>query len=477
MSESPPVQLSKSRYTAGLQCPRRLWLGRHRPDVAAEPDAARQAIFDMGHEVGVAAHALFPGGVLVDEPYYRHAEAEKRTRALLADPDVPAIFEAAFTHAGVRIRVDLLERLGEGRFGLREVKASTAVKPEHVPDLAVQKFVLRGCGLEVPSAELVHVDKTYVREEGPIDWARLFRREDMSRDVDATLAGVERRVAEMHDVLALGEAPDEEPGRRCHEPYDCEFWGHCTADRSAEWHLSFKRAGGERRARWVDALRTGRPWVSAELGRALGVFEPRVWYLDFETIAPAIPLFPGTRPFQAVPVQWSLHRLGRDGSLKHDEYLAPAGADPRPALAQSLIDALREDDAPILVWSSYEDRILGSLAGQLPQLAIALADVRGRLLDLHPLVREHVYHPDFAGSFSLKSVAPALAPGFGYGDLEIVADGTAAAAALLRLQRGEVEEAEAAALRRALLAYCRRDTEALVRVHEALRDLARGHGF
>ena len=103
--------------------------------------------------------------------------------------------------------------------------------------------------------------------------------------------------------------------------------------------------------------------------------------------------------------------------------------------------------------------------------------MRGRLLDLLPLVRDHVYHPGFAGSFSLKSVAPALAPGFGYGDLEAVADGTAAAAALLRLQRGQVGEAEASALRGALLAYCRRDTEALVRVHGALRDLASGRGL
>jgi len=476
MREVVPVQLSKSRYTAGLQCPRRLWLGRHRPDAAAQPDAARQAIFDMGHEVGVAAHALFPGGVLVDEPYYRHAAAEARTRALLADPDVPAIFEAAFTFAGVRIRVDLLERLSEGRFGLREVKASTAVKPEHVPDLAVQKFVLRGCGLDVASAELVHVDNSYVRGEGPIDWTRFFRRENLGRDVDATLAGVGRRVAEMHEVLALGEAPDEEPGRGCHQPYDCEFWAFCTADRSAEWRLSFKRADDVRRARWVEALRTGRPWVSAGLGRALGVFQPPVWYLDFETISPAIPLLPGTRPYQVVPVQWSLHQLGCDGSLEHREYLAPAGADPRPALAESLIDALRDDDEPIVVWSSYEDRVLGSLAGPLPEWTIALADVRGRLLDLHPLVRDHVYHPGFAGSFSLKSVAPALAPGFGYGDLEGVADGTAAAAALLRLQRGQVDEAEVSALRQALLTYCRRDTEALVRVHGALRDLADGTG-
>jgi hypothetical protein len=346
-----------------------------------------------------------------------------------------------------------------------------------VPDLAVQKFVLRGCGLDVTSAELVHVDKSYVRGEGPIDWTRFFRRADVGRDVDATLAGVGRRVAEMHDVLALGDAPDEEPGRRCHEPYDCEFWDHCTADCSAEWHLSFKRADGVRRARWAEALRTGRPWVSPKLGRALGVFQPRVWYLDFETISPAIPLFPGTRPYQVVPVQWSLHRLGRDGSLEHREYLAPAGADPRPGLAQSLVDALRDDNAPILVWSSYEDRVLGSLAGSLPERSIALADVRGRLLDLLPLVRDHVYHPGFAGSFSLKSVAPALAPGFGYGDLEGVADGTAAAAALLRLQRGQVGEAEASALRGALLAYCRRDTEALVRVHGALRDLASGRGL
>jgi hypothetical protein len=474
MAEPPPVQLSKSRYVAGLRCPRLLWLGFHRPAFAAAPDAARLASIDAGREVGKAAHALFPGGVLVDEPDPRHEAAEARTRALLADPQVPAIFEAAFRYAGVRIRVDVIERLADGRVGLREVKASTAVKPEHVPDLALQKFVLRGCGLDVTSSELIYVDKRFARGDGPIDWSRFFRREDLGRDVDAILPGVERRLAEMHAVLAQSEEPGYEPDRRYLEPHDCEFWSYCTADRSPEWHLSIKRVSGELRARWVEALRTGQTWVSPQLGRALGVFEAPVWYLDFETIGPAIPLFPGTRPYQAVPVQWSLHRLTRDGSLVHREYLAHAGADPRPELARSLIDALRDDDAPIVVWSSYEDRLLRGLADHLPQLAIALADVRGRLLDLLPLVREHVYHPDFAGSFSLKSVAPALAPGFGWADLEAAADGMAASLALLRLQRGQVEAEQEPGLRRELLAYCRRDTEALTRVHQALRDLADG---
>ena len=140
------------------------------------------------------------------------------------------------------------------------------------------------------------------------------------------------------------------------------------------------------------------------------MFEPPLWYLDFETVAPAIPLYPGTRPYQAVPVQWSLHRRGRDGSVEHREFLAEGGADPRPALADALIGALGDDAAPIVVWSDYEDRMLAGLADALPDRALALVDLRGRLLDLLPVVRGHLYHPGFEGSYSLKRVAPALAP-------------------------------------------------------------------
>jgi len=468
-------RLSKSRYLAGLQCERQLWLRAHRPELATPPDPGQQAVFEMGHEVGRRAHALFPGGVLVDEPHDGHAAALARTRALLADRGVPAVFEGAFEHRGVRIRADVLERLAGGAFGLREVKASTSVHPVHLPDVAIQKWVLQGCGLAVPSAEVVHVDGGFVRgagEMGAEDWRRFFVRADVTARVDAQLAELAPRVDGMHGVLGRAAEPEVEPDGHCRRPYLCPFWSHCTAGKPPEWIVVTRRLAGGRRVACLEAARSGRPYVAPELPRVLAGLEAPVWYLDFETIAPAIPILPGTRPFEAVAAQWSLHRLDTAGRIEHRAFLAPGPGDPRRSAARSLLGALRSDPAPVVVWSGYESQVLRALAGALPDLGIALADVRGRLVDLYDVVRRYVYHPAFRGSFSLKDVAPALVPGFGYGDLRGVADGASAASALLRLVAGELPPLDEASLREALLAYCERDTRALVEVHAALRKMS-----
>ena len=173
---------------------------------------------EMGNEVGKRAHLLFPGGVLVAEEHWRHVEAMRRTRELIQDANVPAIFEAAFEHEGVRIRVDVLERLGDGRFGLREVKASGSVKEHHLDDLAVQCFVLEGCGLPMGSAELVHVNRDYVRGEGEIDWPRFFAREGCAAQVASRLPAMQGQLDAMHALLARDAAPAIEPGRQCKQP-------------------------------------------------------------------------------------------------------------------------------------------------------------------------------------------------------------------------------------------------------------------
>lgn len=491
--------LSKSRFIAGLQCERRLWLQVHARELATPADAAQQAILDAGSEVGRCAHRLFPGGVLVSEAYDQHAAALERTRELLADAAVPAIFEAGFSHAGVRIRVDVLERLADGRFGLREVKSTSGVKPEHVPDAAVQLFVLEGCGLEVASVELVHIDTSYVRGEGAIDWQRFFVREDVTTEARAALPDVRARVAELHAVLARSAAPQIAPWRHCTRPYACEFQAHCKQGLPDDWILDLprldERRAAELRARGIERIReipadfglapvqrrardavvAGEPCVSAGLAEALVRAKPPVLYLDFETVAPALPIWPGTRPYQAVPFQWSLHCADGDGSLDHASFLAvaDAGADPRRAFAESLLTAVEaHPELPILVYSIYESRILRELAGALPDLAGRLQAVRGRLLDLHPIVKEHVYHPAFGGSFSLKSVAPALVPGFGYDDLAEIADGSAAQQAFASLLAGGASAETADRTRAALLAYCERDTLALVELHRALAELA-----
>ena len=181
------------------------------------------------------------------------------------------------------------------------------------------------------------------------------------------------------------------------------------------------------------------------------------------------------RPYQQVPFQWSLHRVDPHGRVRHREFLADGRSDPRPAFARTLLAALRHRHAPILVWSRFESSRLAELAAALPEHAADIAAVRARLLDLHPIVRGHVGHPDFGGSFSLKAVAPVLAPEIAYDDLDGVHDGGEASTALVRLALGAFESAaEEAAIRRALLEYCGRDTLALLELHRALRRLRPG---
>lgn len=491
--------LTKSRYLSARQCEKRAWLQARARELAAPASPAQRFVMEAGVEVGRRAHELFPGGVLVDEPPWAHAAAVARTRELLANPSTPTIFEAAFEHAGVRVRVDVLERLPGAAFGLREVKSAASVKPDHLEDLAVQIHTVEGSGLPVASAELVHVRRDYVRPRGPIDWAGFFARAERLAEARALLPGVAARARELVALLAHPHAPAIEAGIQCVKPHDCEFLGHCAAGKPPDWivrlpHLrrdryqALRALGVDRIAaipdafelnplqrRVRDAVRSGAPFVSGGLARALEPLGPPTFYLDFETLSSPFPPLAGMRPFEALPFQWSLHRVERDRTLRHFEFLADAVGDPRRGFAERLLDVLLHPEhrsAPILVYSPFESQLMGQLAERFDDLAPALRRARARLVDLLSLVRHHVYHPRFAGSFSIKSVAPGLVAGFGYGDLDEVADGGGAQAAFARLGEAGLEPAEAARLRRALLAYCRRDTLALVEVHRVLRRLA-----
>jgi hypothetical protein len=488
--------LSKSKYLAGLQCPRRLWLQCHAPDLRGEIDAGALSRIAMGNEVGERARRLFPGGLLVSEEPRQHGEAIRRTREILQQRDVPAIFEAAFEHRGVRIRVDALERLPDGGFGLREVKASGSVKPHHLDDIAIQRFVLGGAGIAVGSVELIHVNQDYVRGEAGIHWPSFFTRQECTERVEKRLPEVSSSIARMHALLAEDAAPEVEPGPHCREPVGCDFWEHCTAGKPVDWihHLpnlrrwqreALRESGQERisllradlpltsfQIRARDAVRSGRPFVSEALADALRPIAPPVWYLDFETINPAIPPYAGTRPFETIPFQWSLHRLEPGGQLTHQEFLAAGPANPRRACAEKLIDALSGDAAPVVVYSRFEQTQIAGLIRALPDLEAPLLHAIERLVDLYEIVRAHVYHPGFGGSISIKAVAPALCAGFGYDDLDEIAEGAVAAASFLRIARGKLGPDEERRTRAALRAYCGHDTLAMVEVHAALRELA-----
>ena len=481
---------------AGLQCLRRLWRLVHEPRDYAEPPAGSPVA--VGVDIGRHAHELFPRGVLVTQEPWQHAEAAARTVTLMNDPTVPAIFEAAFTHDDVRVRVDVLERLADG-WGLREVKSSTRVKDHYLDDAALQLHVLEGAGVTVHSIEVVHVDNTYLRGYGEVEWSAFFARSDVGEQVRARQADLVARLPALRDCLQEETPPIIAPSGHCHSPYGCEFWADCTADKPFDWIALMPRLKAERRQEleelgidaisdippafpltWKqriirDAIVSGTPYVATDLACRLREFAVPACYLDFEAMMPPVPLYPGTWPYQTILFQWSLHAVDRDGVLHPREFLATGSDDPRRRFAETLIAALDELPGPVLVYSAYEQTQLRALAGHFPDLAPAIEAIILRLLDLLPVVRSAVYFPTFAFSNSIKAVAPALCPGFGYDDLEGIADGMAAAGAFLQLASGAYFSSEAEdQLRTALLAYCRRDTLAMVGVHRALMQLIDG---
>jgi predicted RecB family nuclease len=488
-------RLSKSRYLAGLQCSRRLCLGWHDPEPRSEPLAV--TVLAVGTDIGIAARLLVPGGILVDEGPDQHAQAVERTKELIGKPDVPAIFEAAFAFNRVLIRADVLERLPSGAWRLAEVKSTTRVKTEHLHDLAIQAYVITGCGIALDQMQLVHVNTSYVRDEDKIDWHAYFTPEDLTDEVRNLLASVPERVAEMHAFLGMPTAPEIRPSGHCFSPFECEFWKRCTANKPSDWIFYLPRLNATTFAeldgndiesmrdipsdfpltpgqqRVVDAAVSGREYISDDLGDALAPLGPPATYLDFETFSPAVPLYAGTSPYQRIPFQWSIHHDDGVGGVRHFEFLANGDVDPRREFAETLLHAINRASGPIIVYSPFEASVLRQVAEFLPALGSNLFALLERICDLLPVVRTNVAHPRFLGSYSIKSVAPALVPAFNYDDLDEIAGGDDASAVFFRLASDQsLSDLNRTRYRQALLTYCSRDTLALLYVHRTLKELS-----
>ena len=486
--------LSKSRFISGSQCHLRLWYETHARELASEPDDTLQGTFDIGHEVGELACQRFPGGHLIAHDHRHVREALEETCVVLASATHTALFEPAFRHQGVLVRADILERLSGGGWGLIEVKSATRLKDTFVLDAAVQLWVLRGAGVDVRESGVLTLNREYVYDGGEHDLDALFQVHPVLDSATAILETIDAQVAGMQAVLARPEAPDISPGEHCFVPYTCPFYAHCTRDLEfpdhgideLPWLTAARRAQLEsaevteirdipedfalnRLQRIVSqAVREGRGLVHGDLHGQLARIQPPVHYLDFETFAPAIPRFAGTRPYDAIPFLFSVH-IERDGqSPQHIDYLHEGSDDPRPRLAERLIDALGKRGS-ICTYSNYERQVLRGLAEALPEKASALGAIETRLFDLLPVVRNNYYHPEFRGSFSIKNVLPALVPASGYDDLSI-ADGQTAAVHYTRA----VDNSDSASRRQTfkdLRAYCERDTLAMVGLREALAAL------
>ena len=486
------MRLSKSRFTTGLQCYRQLWWQVHEPEAPElVADAAQRAIFDQGSEVGRIARERVPGGVLIDFPYQALAERVEATKIAL-ETGAPAIYEASFIADDTFAAVDILEH-ARGGWALIEVKSTTRPKQEHLRDIALQLHVVRKSGLPVVRAELMHLNRACVFP----DLSDLFTRVDVTAAVEPLLAGVPAEIGRQLAMLR-SPIPAVPIGRHCDEPYTCPFKSRCWPV-LPEHHISTLYYIGNRRweleaqgfvtihdlpedfplqppaERQRRAIRSGATVVEPGLGPALAALAGPLAIVDFETVAPAIPVWNGCHPYDPVPVQFSCHAQDGRGGWIHSEWIADGPEDPRPELVRRLAAACAGARTILAYYSEYERQCLKLVADALPELREPIDGMLARLADALPLVRDHVYHPGFGGSFSLKAVLPALVPELRYDGMEI-ADGMAASRELQRLllEAETVPPAGRAQLREALRRYCELDTWGVVRLLERLEELARG---
>ena len=459
-------------------------------------------MFDTGHQVGDLAKGLF--GEYRDVTVWNEAGYPDIRKMVSRTTDaieegVENICEAAFLYGNNYCAVDLLHRTENG-WAIYEVKSSTEQKAINLYDVAYQKYVLEACQLNVTSVNLVVLNNQYVRA-GELDIQQLFKTIDVTTDCDELMDEVRELVEGANKVLQSSDEPQMQVGLHCCSPYDCAFWQYCSKplnmpepsvmdmyrmgkkkifDYISQGKLSYADLKGEKlsekQQRQIRCYEDGTEEIDRKgIKSFLETVEFPLYHLDFETMQLAVPEFDGTRPYQQVPFQYSLHiQQTPCGALEHREFLAESGVNPLRAIAESLCENIPDDVCVMSYNKSFECTRLEELACMFDDLATHLRAIKDNMVDLlRPFQDGYYYTPAMKGSFSIKSVLPALFPDdpeLDYHNLQgSVHNGTEAMNIFPRIK--DMPKREQLAARKSLLRYCELDTYAMVKVLNHLYEI------
>lgn len=465
----------------------------HRPDLR-EDSSATQSSYATGHQVGDIARRIYDPngeGELIDPQSEGFETAFSRTKDLLQS--TKPIFEAGFRIEGALAFADVMLPVKQGsKYAWRmvEVKSSTSVKDYHLDDAAVQSFIARSSGVKLTAIALAHVDSSWVYP-GNDDYNGLLVEADLTGQVFTRGDEVRGWIVEAQQVANSKTEPRIETGPHCANPFECGFFNYCqSAEARPEFPISWLPGRltsqlsacieaqditelryvpdellNEKQQRVKAVTLSGQPYFDRKAAaHALANHKLPAYFMDFETIQFAVPIWKGTRPYQQIPFQFSVHRLSRTGKLDQQAFLDLSGQDPSLAFADALIAACGEH-GPIFVYNAaFERTRIRELSERFPLLSRSLLAINERVVDLLPVAREHYYHPSQQGSWSIKAVLPALCPDLSYKDLDGVQDGGMAMDAFLDALAPETSSTRKAEIEQQLLAYCALDTYAMVRL-------------
>jgi Domain of unknown function(DUF2779) len=482
-----PAYLSKSKYIIGLQCPKLLWYMYNRKDKIPPIPPQVMEVMKQGKLVGKYAQKLFPDGITIDWEINPSIMNKKSVKAAIARKP---LFEAGFVYNHGYALADILVPTEDDGWDLIEVKSSTSVKGNYLHDAAFQKYVYQGVGLKINRSFIMHLDKRYMRS-GEIEVAKLFTKVDVSEQVDELLTNIGKNI-EATIAMIAGEEPKIAIGPQCGN--DCALKDTCWSFLPKN-NIFMLRSGrkialnlidqgiykiedippdielNEKQSIQVKAHRENKPYIErGNIHSFVNDLQYPLYFLDFETMAPAIPIYDNTHPYEDIPFQFSLHVVKKQGEAPtHHSYLAPGKIDPRPEVLKQLKNLLGNSGSIIAYNAIFEIKCINSAVNIHPEYDEWFNQIKKRFVDLlTPFKDFNYYDPKQAGSASLKYVLPALT-GKSYDGLEIM-DGRMASSQYLRVTFDKtVDEKERQQVRTALEKYCGLDTEGMIYILEKLQ--------
>ena len=479
--------LTKSKYLSGLQCPKLLWILFNEKDKIPQNDRITEYRFSQGKIVGELAKKAYPDGI--DIPANDFIQNIRLTETLLKDNR--PLFEAGIMAGDIYSRIDVLRPNGDRTFDIIEIKSSTQVKPENIEDVSFQKHCCERARLKINRCYLMFLNNKYVRQE-ELEISELFSIEDITADVINSSEGIQERIHGMFQTVNSEDCPDVSSRNVCNNPYECSLIDECW-EFLPEDNVFTLYGKGKTSAKLFDmgilhikdipeefelnhrqeiqrkCGLTGNIHIQKEeIRQFLNGLKYPLYYLDFETFAPAVPKFTDSRPYQRIPFQFSLHVARTDDLIEHTSFLADGTDDPRPAFLEHLENALGTYGTIVVYNEVFEKGVLGELARDFPEYEGWVNEILPRVIDLLKPFREfHYYNPEQNGSASIKYVLPAIT-NVGYDGMKID-NGMDASISFEDITFGNVSPEEKARVRKELEEYCKMDTFAEVRIVEELR--------
>lgn len=486
--------LTKSKYLVGLQCAKYLWMSFHEKHKIPAPDKQKQHIFDQGHIVGEFVKRLWPNGIDIHAEDFLENIKETKEHLKLRKP----LFEAGIKSGRLFSRADVLEPNNdkEKTWDIIEVKSSTQVKPEHIQDVAFQKYVYEKEGLMIRNCFLMHVNNEFVKK-GEINIKDFFIKENITEKVNEEIKLVPARLEVMIKTIDSKDKPDTKICKGCDDPYECPIKDECWNFLPENSVFDLYRGGKKSFELFESGViaikdipeqyelnynqkiqhqceKTGKPYINSEaIEKFLKKLKCPLYFLDFETYGTVIPLYDGLKPWQQIPFQFSLHMVDKNGKKEHFSFIAEGSGDPRPEFIKSLNKLIGKKGSIIVFNQGFEEGVLNKLAEFMPKEKEAVSSITKRMVDLIiPFRSFFYYHPKQQGSCSLKYVLPALT-GKSYEGMDI-ANGGQASLKYLWIIHGDKDgkkasSEEVAKVRADLEKYCGMDTEAMIDVLDVLK--------